>query len=64
MKKDLKNNLKIGDKFKYNSAAIGIDSFIFTVFQINITNVDIIVNNGTYTKIPLSEFSNSNLSKI
>ncbi len=59
-----KINLKIGDTFRYNSTKPDIDSFEFTIFQINQKNVDVIINNSIYHKIKMSEFNISNLIKI
>ena len=57
-------DLKIGNSYRYNSSQTEIDSFTFTIFQINKDNVDIIINNSQYSKLKLEEFTNSNLIQI
>lgn len=64
MKTTKNQYLNIGDTYKYNSTKNDIDSFTFTIFQINQDNVDVIVNKSQYSKIKISEFKNPNLIKI
>ncbi len=66
MKKNPTNQkpLEIGDAFEYKSTDVNIDSFVFTIFQINVDNVDVIINNSQHRKIKLAEFGNPNLVKL
>jgi len=55
----MKTDIKIGDKFKYQSTKEGVDSFEFTIYQINDSNYDIVINHSDLAKIKKSELMNN-----
>jgi len=60
------SNVQIGDRFKYNSTSINIDSFDFFVFNITPEHLEIIVNRDTspiYKKISKKELLSDKVKK-
>lgn len=59
-------NIKVGDKFKYNSTSDDVDSFDFFVFMITPKYLEIIINRVTapiYRKIAKTEMLLDNVTK-